>query len=100
MNRFLNFCVAVSIGIMRDQFQRRRVMFILVLASLCMLAAGTFLLWNFFTTHPLAFALYWLACGWLLICVILLAVYDLLMVMRRGREERSAARRKIFKDIN
>jgi hypothetical protein len=99
MNRFFNFCIAVSIGIARDQWQRRRVIFILLLASLSMLGAGTFLLWKYFTTHPLAFAIYWLICGFVVICVMLLAFYDLLVVMRRGREERSAARRKIFKDL-
>jgi len=99
MNRFLQFCIAVAIGISRDQWQRRRVIFILLLAAMSLFAAGTFLLGNYFATHPLAFAIYWLVCAWILICVILLAIYDLLMVMRRGREERRAARREIFKDI-
>jgi uncharacterized membrane protein len=100
MNRYVNFCIAVSIGILRDQWQRRRVIFILLLAALSMFAAGTFLLGNYFATHPLAFAIFWLVCVFVLICVILLAVYDLLIVMRKGRAERRTARRHIFKDIN
>jgi MFS-type transporter involved in bile tolerance (Atg22 family) len=100
MSRFLRFVIAVSIGISRDQWQRRRVIFILLLAAMSMFAAGTFLLGNWFATHPLAFAIFWLACAWILVCVILLAIYDLLLVMRRGREERRAARREIFKDID
>lgn len=99
MNRFLRFVVAVSIGISRDQFQRRRVIFILLLGAMSLFAAGTFLLGGWFSTHPLAFAIYWLACAWILVCVILLAIYDLLLVIRRGREERRSARRDIFKDI-
>ncbi len=100
MNKFLGFCIAVSIGILQNQWQRRRMLFILLLGCLSMLGAGTFLLWKYFTTHPLAFAIYWLVCVFLLVCVILLAVYDLLIVMRRGREEQRAARKQFYKDRN
>jgi membrane protein implicated in regulation of membrane protease activity len=100
VNRFLQLTIAITTGIARDQSQRRRVMFALTLAALAMLFLGTFLLWSTFAAHPLFFAIYWLACVWLVICVLLLAIYDLLQVIRHGREEHAAARRKIFKDID
>ncbi len=100
MNRFLRNIFAVAAGIAHDQTQRRGAMFTLTLAALGMVFAGTFLLWGLFAAHPLFFAFYWLACVFLVTCVLLLAIYDLLMVMRRGREEHAAARREIFKDID
>jgi flagellar biosynthesis/type III secretory pathway M-ring protein FliF/YscJ len=65
-----------------------------------MLFVGTFLLWSAFAAHPLFFAIYWLLCAWLVICVLLVAIYDLLMVMRRGREEHAEARKNIFRDLD
>lgn len=100
MNRFLHSTLTIAKGIAHDQRQRRGAMFALTLAALGMVFAGTFLLWSLFAAHPLFFALYWLVCVWLVICVLLLATYDLLAVMRRSREEQAAARRGIFKDID
>jgi uncharacterized membrane protein len=99
MNKLLRFVVAVSIGISRDQWQRRRVIFILLLAAMSMFAAGAFLLGGWFATNPLAFAIHWLVCVFILVCVILLAIYDLLEVIRAGREERRTVRREVYKDI-
>lgn len=96
MKRFAGLVLRLSAGIARDQHQRRQAISTLLIVVLAMFALGVFALWNTFATHPLFFALYWLACGWFTICVALLAAYDLLMVIRRGREERAAARRRIF----
>ncbi|HEY8900029.1 MAG TPA: hypothetical protein VIM61_06425 [Chthoniobacterales bacterium] len=98
--RALRLILAISTGIARDQGQRRRAISILLAATLVLLGVGIFPLWNFFASHPLFFAIYWLVCAWLTICVLLLAIYDLLMVIRRGREERAAARRRMFSDLD
>ncbi|MDD5200801.1 MAG: hypothetical protein PHC88_13470 [Terrimicrobiaceae bacterium] len=98
MMRLLRFVLAISAGIARDQGQRRRAISALLIAVLGMLFCGVFPLWNVFAAHPLFFAIFWLLCAWLTTCVLLLAIYDLLMVVRRGREERAAMRRRIFKD--
>lgn len=92
------FPIRIATGIARDQRQRRRTISALLAATLVLLGLGVFPLWDSFATHPLFFAIYWLVCAWLTICVLLLAIYDLLMVIRRGREERAAARRRIFPD--
>ena len=96
MNRFIQLAVAIATGIARSQAQRRRVMFVLTTSALALLFIGITVLWNVFPGHPLFFAIYWLACGWITICVLLLAIYDLLMVVRRGRQERESARRQFF----
>jgi len=93
------FIVGVAGGIALNQWQRRRAMFFLTLATIAMLALGTFVIWDSFRGHPIFFVVYWFACGWLAICVMLLAIYDLLMVIRRGRREHEAARKKMFKDF-
>jgi uncharacterized membrane protein len=98
MSRFLRLIVAITIGLAREQDQRRRVMFALTLGAVLMLFVGTFVLWNIFTTHPLFFAIYWLVCVWIVICVLLLAIYDLLQNIRRAKREHAAARRDLFKD--
>lgn len=98
MNRFPKLVLGISRGIARDQFQRRRAMSALLIVSLTMLAIGTFPLWNIFPTHPRFFAFYWLICAWFTTCAALLAIYDFLLVIRRGREDRAAARRRIFQD--
>lgn len=96
MNRFVQLAVAIATGIARSQAQRRRAMFVLTTAALALLFIGITVLWNVFPEHPLFFVIYWFACGWITVCVLLLAIYDLLMVVRRSRQERESARRQIF----
>lgn len=70
-------------------------MFFLTLAALLLAFLGSTVLWSVFVQHPLFFAIYWLACAWITICVMLMAIYDLLMVIRSGRAARRAARREM-----
>ena len=98
MNRFATLCIAIATGIARDRSQRRRAMLALTVLTLVVLFVGVVFLWNVFPAHPIFFAIYWLACGWLAICMCLLAVYDLLSVVRQGRREREEMRRRIFRD--
>jgi hypothetical protein len=98
VNRFAALCIAIATGIARDRGQRRRTMFALTILTLVVFFIGVAFLWNIFPAHPLFFALYWLACGWLAICMCLLAIYDLLSVARQGRREREEMRRRIFRD--
>ncbi len=98
MNRFFALVLAITTGIAREQAVRRRVMLILTLAALVMLFVGSVFLWNVFVQHPLVFALYWLACGWVTVCVILLAIYDLILVFAQARKDRIAAKKRVFGD--
>ncbi len=96
--RALRLIIEISKGIAREENQRRRAISVLLASALGLVAIGVFPLWPAFPAHPIFFAIYWFVCGWLTICVLLLAIYDLLMVIRRGREERDAAHRRIFED--
>jgi hypothetical protein len=88
--------IKIARGIARDQSQRRRAIAAILTVAILLLGLGLFPLWNLFPAHPLFFAIYWLACAWLTICVLLLAIYDLLMILRQGRAEHAAARRRMF----
>jgi len=98
VNRFATLCIAIATGIARDRSQRRRAMLALTVITLVVLFVGVVFLWNTFPAHPIFFAIYWLACGWFAICMCLLAIYDLLSVVRQGRREREEMRRRIFRD--
>lgn len=87
-----SFVVHATRGVIRDQSVRRKAMFLLLLAALALLLAGiTFLapMLNYHE-HPGWFFFYWLACGWLTLTAMLLALFDLLMVRIQARKvERS-----------
>jgi MFS-type transporter involved in bile tolerance (Atg22 family) len=95
VKRFLQLILAIAIGIALDQRTRRRAMFFLTIAALLLVFLGVTLLWPVFVNHPLFFAIYWLVCVWITICVMLVAIYDLLLVIRAGREAKRAARREM-----
>jgi hypothetical protein len=47
--------------------------------------------------HPARFILFWLACAWETLLVILLALYDLLLTRAQEREARQALREEMAK---
>lgn len=96
MNRFIQLCASIATGVLHSRTARRRAMFALTLAAAALLFAGAVPLWPFLLDRPFLFALYWLLCGWLTVCTMLLAIYDLVQVLREGRAARRAARREIF----
>ncbi len=87
MRNPVRLAINISIGIAFDQRLRRKAMFVLTLAALILLFVGTTILWPTFPDHPLFFAIYWLICAWLTVCVILLSIYDLLTVGRQHRRD-------------
>ncbi len=74
-------------GIILDPRTRRWAMFILLLAALLMLFAGSTFLSGSIAT-PWDFILYWGACAWLTLGALLLALWDLLLVRAAARRER------------
>lgn len=77
-------------GLVRDQTTRRKTMFWIVLAAVLMLFGGaTFLKpWLDPKVRPGWFMLYWLACAWITVTAVLLALLDLLLVRARARDEK------------
>jgi len=91
----LRMIILMTRGIILDQRTRRWAMFILLLAALAMLFAGsTFLSGSIDTVW--SFVIYWGICGWLTIAALLLALWDLLLLRVAARRER----RRLEKEIN
>lgn len=88
----------ISRAMASDQSVRRRCMFSLLTAALVMVFLGSIVLWEFFVDHPMIFAIYWLACGWLVVTAVLLAIVDILQIVRSSRAERRAEQKRIFTD--
>jgi len=97
--RILSFSLHAARGLVRDQTLRRKAMFWTVIAALLMLFLGATLLSSILDPrlHPSWFILYWLACAWLTVTVILLAIFDLLLVRRQARQQRRALGEKLTK---
>ncbi|MGI8891428.1 MAG: hypothetical protein ACR2G0_11680 [Chthoniobacterales bacterium] len=83
-----SFAAHAARGLVRDQTMRRKTMFWTVLVALVMLFLGaTFLAsWLDPKIRPGWFMLYWLACAWVTITVVLLAIFDLLLVRVQARQ--------------
>lgn len=95
--RFVSFAIHATRGLLRDQIARRKTMFWIVIAAVLMLFCGaTFLApWLDPRVRPVWFILYWLACAWLTVTAVLLALLDLLQVRVRARAEKRALAQKI-----
>jgi len=87
-------------AIASDYRMRRKLMFGILVGALTMVFVGTFLIWDSFVDHPLFFAIYWMACGWLVITAVLLSIYDMMQVLRSGRAAKVAEKKRIFKNLS
>lgn len=84
----VKFIIQISKGIIRDQEERRTVMFYSVLAALVLLFIGATFLDHWLRDRPLLFLLYWAGCAWITLLSVLLALFDLILVRARARRER------------
>ena len=85
--RVAPFAVHATRGILRDQRARRKTMAIALVIAVVFTIAGLTVLrpWLDPHEHPWRFILYWLACAWEIMLVLLLALFDLLMVRAQTR---------------
>ena len=91
----LRMILLISRGIMLDPRTRRWAMFVLLLAALIMLFAGsTFLAGSI--APPWSFVLYWGVCVWLTLAALLLALWDLLLVRAAARRERRRLEKRMM----
>ena len=94
--RTVSFVIHATRGVIRDHNTRRKATFILLIAALVLLFSGsTFLqgLLNHYE-HPIWFILFWLTCGWLTLTAMLLAIFDMLVVLLEAhRAERTLRER-------
>ena len=95
--RFVSFAIHATRGLLRDQNARRKTMFWIVIVAVVMLFCGaTFLApWLDPRARPGWFIFYWLACAWITVTAVLLAVLDLLLVRVQARTEKRSLSQKI-----
>jgi hypothetical protein len=88
------FTVHATRGLLRDQKSRRKTMAISLAVALLLLVAGLTVLrpWLDPHEHPWRFILFWLACAWETVLVLLLALFDLLLLRAQSRAARKAFR--------
>ncbi len=98
--RIVSFAIHSARGVIRDQSTRRRVMFITLVVAMLMLFSGTTFLQPLLSTreHPGWFLLFWVACAWLTLTALLLALFDLLMLRAQERTARKNLRQKLDRD--
>jgi hypothetical protein len=98
--KIVSFAIHSARGVIRDQSTRRRVMFITLLIAMVMLFFGTTFLQSLLSPreHPGWFLFFWLACAWLTLTALLLALFDLLMLRARDRAARKMLSEKLDRD--
>jgi hypothetical protein len=100
--RIAPFSAHAARGLLHDQTMRRKAMFWTVIAAVAMLFFGSTFLAPALDprTYPARFILYWVACAWLTVTVVLLAIFDLLMVRAQARAEKGALAEKMAKSTD
>ena len=95
--RIASFAAHTARGLVRDQTMRRKAMFWTIIVAVVMLFLGaTFLAPSLDPkVRPGWFILYWLACAWVTVTVVLLAFFDLLLVRVQARAEKRRLALKI-----
>jgi MFS family permease len=93
------FTIHATRGLLRDERMRRRVMTLSLIAAVVMLLAGLTVLraWLEPHEHPWRFVLFWFACAWITLLLLLLALLDILIVRAKAREARRAFREQFSK---
>jgi hypothetical protein len=94
------FTVHATRGLLRDQSSRRKTMAVSVAVALLLLIAGLTVLrpWLDPHEHPWRFILFWLACAWETVLVLLLALFDLLLLRANARAARKAFQEDLSKE--
>jgi hypothetical protein len=86
----------LSRAFIHDQRLRRSMMFYTSLGSVLMLFVGAVLIDNSLRARPVLFVLWWVACAWLMLTSLLLALFDMLAIRLAARRERRELARRIF----
>jgi hypothetical protein len=89
--RLFSFAAHFARGLLRDQTMRRRTMFWITLAALVWLFSGATFVAPLIDPHarPGWFIIYWLACAWLTVTAVSLALFDMLLMRAEARRFRA-----------
>jgi hypothetical protein len=97
--RIFSFAIHTARGLIRDQTARRWTMFVTLLVAMLMLFAGSTFLQSLLRPHehPGWFIVFWLACAWLTLTALFLALLDLLVVRAQVRAAKRELRQTLGK---
>jgi len=95
-----SFSAHAARGIIRDPAARRKVMFALLFAAVLLVVAGSTFLQDFLHAreHPMRFIVFWVACAWVMITALLLALLDLLTTRARARTAERMLREQLLRE--
>ncbi len=95
--RIASFATHATRGLVRHQAARRKLMFWTVILAVVMLFCGATFLSPMLDPklRPGWFVFYWLACAWVTVTAVLLAIFDLLLARIQARDERRALAEKM-----
>jgi len=95
--RIVSFALHSARGLIRDHSTRRWTMFVVLILTMVLVFAGTTFLQPFLSprAHPGWFIFFWVACAWLTLLALLLAIFDLLTLKIQGRAARKILREKL-----
>lgn len=91
----MKFVILITRGLIRDLRMRRAAMFAVAVLAMLMVFFGSVFL-NSKVENPWLFICYWLGCAWLTLLLLLLALYDLLALRSKMKEERRKLKSEIF----
>jgi hypothetical protein len=92
----LRTIILVTRGILLDPRVRRWAMFVLLMAAMLMVFAGTTFLAGDLSM-PWGFIIYWGICGWLTFASLMLAFWDMLLIRVEARRERRRLEQELAK---
>jgi protein-S-isoprenylcysteine O-methyltransferase Ste14 len=92
-----SFVVHATRGVIRDQRVRRKMMLVLLVGAVVLLLCGLTFLQPALSPHehPWRVIIFWIACIWLTLTALLLAIFDLLMVRMEARRAERALRESL-----
>jgi hypothetical protein len=96
------FSIHAARGLLRHERSRRKTMAIALLFSVALLVAGLTVLraWLNPHEHPWRFILFWFACAWDTLLVLLLALLDLLLIRKQARDAKKSFREQFSPRTN
>lgn len=81
-NGYISTCLMLAKGILDDRSLRRKMMTQLVIFLLVLVAVGTWLVDDWLRDGVIRFVIFWGVVGIYVLFIMLMAVYDILKVMR------------------
>jgi pheromone shutdown protein TraB len=93
---FLSTTYLISRALVRDQVMRRNIMMWTVMTAVVMLFVGWTFLDGWLRQNYLLFILFWLVVAWLTVFSALMAVFDMLIQVAKGRARGKKLRKEIL----